>query len=407
MPKSSLIPSLIHDQNADRLPQFLRLKYLAMSQDHYRFFRATTELFYNDLAQAKTLQEAPAAWVCGDLHLENFGSYKGESRLSHFAVNDFDEAFLAPAVVDPFRFICSLHAAAPMLKIPQAAIDQMAAYFLKSYFSTLSVGYIRGIERETAKGIMRDFLNEITKRKRKKFLDKKTIKRKSKRSITLDNVHTAAIDAQEQAMVEKALQQKFKGFADPQFYKVIDVAARIAGTSSLGLRRFAVLVQGKGSPDGNYLLDIKETRKSALQSHILLLQPHWPTEAHRIVEVQQRILDDPPAMLQTLDMGGRNYVLKELQPTADRINYALFKQDGSKMKELLTNMAQITAWGVLRSQGRQGAATADDYMYWASNSAGFQKLLVQSAKKYAKQFDVYHKSFQTAFQKGYFAKQMA
>ena len=77
------------------------------------------------------------------------------------------------------------------------------------------------------------------------------------------------------------------------------------------------------------------------------------------------------------------------------------------MKELLTNMAQITAWGVLRSQGRQGAATADDYMYWASNSAGFQKLLVQSAKKYAKQFDVYHKSFQTAFQKGYFAKQMA
>ena len=47
---------------------------------------------------------------------------------------------------------------------------------------------------------------------------------------------------------------------------------RIAGTGSLGVGRFVVLVEGKGSPDGNYLLDIKEAKPSAMTPRLTGLE---------------------------------------------------------------------------------------------------------------------------------------
>ena len=40
----------------------------------------------------------------------------------------------------------------------------------------------------------------------------------------------------------------------------VDIAA--------GVERYVVLVEGKGSPDGNYLLDIEEAKPSAMVPHL-------------------------------------------------------------------------------------------------------------------------------------------
>jgi uncharacterized protein (DUF2252 family) len=64
---------------------------------------------------------------------------------------------------------------------------------------------------------------------------------------------------------------------DPDFFKVLDIARRIAGTGSLGVARFVILVQGKGSPEGNYLLDLKYASPSCLAVHLEPKQPHWPS----------------------------------------------------------------------------------------------------------------------------------
>ena len=44
----------------------------------------------------EALPHSPVCWICGDLHIENFGSYKGDNRLVYFDLNDFDESILAP-----------------------------------------------------------------------------------------------------------------------------------------------------------------------------------------------------------------------------------------------------------------------------------------------------------------------
>ena len=82
----------IRSFNDEREPERLRIKFDKMAADPFSFFRGTCHLFYADWPKHTPLDEAPAAWLCGDLHLENFGSYKGDNRLTYFDINDFDEA---------------------------------------------------------------------------------------------------------------------------------------------------------------------------------------------------------------------------------------------------------------------------------------------------------------------------
>ena len=68
--------------NSGRDPERLRRKYAAMRADAFAFLRGTCHLFYEDWPHLSPLNDAPRTWICGDLHLENFGSYKGDNRLT-------------------------------------------------------------------------------------------------------------------------------------------------------------------------------------------------------------------------------------------------------------------------------------------------------------------------------------
>jgi hypothetical protein len=60
--------------NADLLPDKVPLKYEAMAANAFAFYRGTCHLFYEDLLAAEALPLSPLAWICGDLHIENFHS---------------------------------------------------------------------------------------------------------------------------------------------------------------------------------------------------------------------------------------------------------------------------------------------------------------------------------------------
>src|ERR1035437_4529926 len=94
--RAKSIVDRVRDFNAGRDPERLALKYRAMRATPFAFLRGTCHLFYDEFAHASLPADVPLVWVCGDLHLENFGSYKGDNRLVYFDLNDFDEAALAP-----------------------------------------------------------------------------------------------------------------------------------------------------------------------------------------------------------------------------------------------------------------------------------------------------------------------
>ena len=95
--------------NSNRLPPYTALKYQMMAENPFRFLRGSCHLFYEDLQKSDALPQYPLAWICGDLHLENFGTYKGDNRLVYFDVNDFDEVALAPAVWELSRMSTSIY----------------------------------------------------------------------------------------------------------------------------------------------------------------------------------------------------------------------------------------------------------------------------------------------------------
>ena len=94
------------------VPSDVKLKHRLMAQSAFPFFRAT---FYR-WAQwwpivCRELARAPQVLAVGDLHVENFGTWRDlEGRLI-WGVNDFDEAWPASYAVDLVRLVASCYLA--------------------------------------------------------------------------------------------------------------------------------------------------------------------------------------------------------------------------------------------------------------------------------------------------------
>lgn len=388
--------------NEGRYAETLKLKYELMRADRFRFLRATTHLFYEDIPPGSFLLNSPYAWICGDLHLENLGSYKADNRVAYFNVNDFDECLLAPCLLDVYRLIISVIVSSSNLSLSVADARLLCATYIDMYLSTLRQGYIRTLEKQTARGVIKRFLKNVSRRERKDFLKEHICKKNGRYKIIVEKNHSLPIPDSKKEEITAIIQKWAKKKHDEGFYKVHDIAFRIAGTSSLGLERYVILIEGRGMPDEAFLLDVKETAPSCAAPYSPVKQPAWKDEAERLIEVQKRILSAPPALLADIHIGKKSFIMKELQPQADRINYTLFSGNIKKLKNMLEDMAAISAWDTLRTGGRQGSAIADEFVYFAKDSVSLKKSLLDAAFAYTNTIDMYYQSYSKAYDKGYF-----
>ena len=366
---SNNIKTRIEKFNNGRNPELLKLKYKKLATDPFSFFRGTCHLFYEDLSQNSGMNLAPLTWICGDLHLENFGSYKGDNRLVYFDINDFDEAVIAPCTWELVRFITSIIVGSRTLGIDEKESLNLSELYLKTYSQTLSKGKAKTVEKETAKGLVKDLLESLKKRNRADFLDKRTQEKKGKRRLIVDNKRIIPATAAEQENVQKLIKNwHHTTNQNADFYQILDIQKRIAGTGSLGLERYIILVEGNGSPDENYLLDFKETQSSSLQPYLPVSQPQWETPAKRVVAIQQRLQGTSRALLEAINDSDKSYLLRELQPEEDAVNLQAWDGKLGRLQKLIETMAQVTAWDQLRSGGRQGSAIADELINFGQSS---------------------------------------
>jgi len=360
--------------NNGRDPQRLRLKYRAMRASAFAFFRGSAHLFYDRLPR-NGIFRSPLVWSCGDLHLENFGSFKADNRLVYFDINDFDEAALAPASWDLVRMVSSLRVAADNVTVRKSEAEGLCSLFVESYATALGLGKEYWVERDTAEGLVRSLLEGLKTRRRADFLNSRTQTKGKVRRLRTDGIKALSPSNEQRVLVEAFM----AGFAltqpEPDFYEVLDVARRIAGIGSLGVDRYAILVTGKGSPDGNYLLDLKEAMPSVLASRVAARQPQWPTEAHRVVTVQRRLQAVSPAFLQPVLLAESSYVLRALQPSEDRVTLDAATQGRGALEQTMQTLARMLAWAQLRSSGREGSATADELVDFGRRAKWRQKLL--------------------------------
>jgi hypothetical protein len=118
----------------------LHLKHAQMKAEIFPFFRATYYRFAQRWPQVcPDLAKAPHVLAVGDLHVENFGTWRDiEGRLI-WGVNDFDEAWPIAYTIDLVRLAVSAHLAVEAGRLPLKRED---------ICSTMLEGYRESIQQQ-------------------------------------------------------------------------------------------------------------------------------------------------------------------------------------------------------------------------------------------------------------------
>lgn len=353
------VTQAIVDDNLGRDPERLTIKFAALRADDFAFFRGTSALFYRTLELDRALLASPAALACGDLHLQNFGSYKGDNRLVYFDLNDFDESCVAPVAFELVRFLTSVLLAGDTLKLGKKVTTDLLKTFIDTYAAQLISQKPRWIERPLATGPVKTLLRSLKGRHRRDLIKLRTRRKLGKTRLIIDGKRTLAATTHDRAQAKAILAAYARTQPAEDFFEPIDIARRIAGNGSLGLERYTALVRGYGKVEGQYLVDIKRASTSSLAPHCGTRQPHWKHEAQRVASIQGIMQAISPALLGAVAHGAQSYLIKEMQPTADRVNLPALKGDAATLQALIRTMAAVTAWGQLRGCARHGAAPVE------------------------------------------------
>ena len=377
--------------NKGRYPQLLALKYQALAESPFRFFRGTDHIFFEDYAKKAPVKDKTRVWACGDLHIENFGSYRAANKQVYFDINDFDEAALAPASWEIARFLVSIHAASSYWEISPSQAAGLCSVFLDHYRHMIMDGKAYAIEKETTSPLIRIFFAQVENRSDKDLLMKRILLK----PMTIRTDNQKALEAKKKE--RNNISSLFHQYADKKYpgIGIHDLALRISGTGSLGLRRYIILAE-KGVNQEKFLFDLKQARPSSMALYSPLSQPPWKSEADRIVTIQKLMPYAIPPFLDALQDGKKSYILRQLQSSADKFDIRLCKGKLGHMAVLMQEMASALASAQIRSASRYGSCSVDELIAFASRG-GWKNKLMAFASEYNKQmtrdFNLYKKLY--------------
>jgi uncharacterized protein (DUF2252 family) len=302
------------------------------------------------------------------------------------------------------RLLTSIMLAGESLGFKRKQLIQCCKDMLEAYSHTLSSGKAMYIEEETASGIIRSFLKKVASRHHKDLLKERTEVKGGQLKLKIDNKRIFKLKKEEKKDLVTFLQKWIdEGHDRRMHHTVTDVAIRVAGTGSIGIERYAVLIHGKFHEDKYMALDMKEAIHSSIEPYQSYTQPSWQSQAHRVVSVQYWMQNVSPALLFPLQYKNKWYVVRELQPIADKINFDEMNDDFDDFKSIIISMGRLVASAQLRSTGRKGSCTADALMDMATQG-GWQQILLDYAEVYCRKVQTDFEEFKTAHNKGYFGK---
>ena len=165
------------------------------------------------------LTDAPVVLAVGDIHLENFGTWRDAEGRLVFGVNDFDEADQMPYTLDLLRLLVSA-----MLSANATMVDDMAAFMLGGYTAALESPRATVLDKEW-QWLREPFV--VADNRRLKFWD------------SIDKLQRASAPNRFRAALALAMPEQGLAF---------DTAPRSAGVGSLGRPRWIGIAEWRGAP---------------------------------------------------------------------------------------------------------------------------------------------------------------
>lgn len=395
----------IAELNRGSDPELLTRKYAAMRRTPFCFMRGACQLFYSSLPTVATFSGAPPVWLCGDLHVENFGTYKGDNRLTYFDVTDFDESARGPLTLDLVRFLASMRVGAAEWGVSAEDIEGLVNRAVIAYSTELALGKPAWVERENARGTLKRLFAQVTGRSRSELLSRYTTRKAKRRRLVIDGQHLLPATAEERSGVEQMMAGIAESARDAEYFRVTDMARRIAGIGSIAFPRYMVLIEGRGSPDRNVLLDVKLAHSSAIAMLRAHDQPLWQSDAERIVSVQRHSAVVAPAFQFAAEWNDQSFYTRETQLDEDRIRLHDWEKQPKKIGEAIVLMASVAAWMHLRGAGWLGSAPIEQLSAFGHETS-WREPIMQLARDGAERTQQQYREFVRAFDEGYFEQQL-
>ena len=228
-------------QVPERVATDLCRKHVEMAHSPFVFLRATYYAWVHQWpATLPDLGDAPAVTCVGDLHFENFGTWRdAEGRLA-WGINDFDEASVLPYTNDLVRLATSVALAHEDERIRTPAEDLSEAFF-KSYRACLESGGQPIVFGDEHRRLEEHILLDLIQKRRGKKRKRKGRDKRRKKAIAACYEDAKAPVAPPDC--RKALEE-----ALPAGPESADIQPRVAGVGSLGRPRFLATRPWNGGP---------------------------------------------------------------------------------------------------------------------------------------------------------------
>ena len=394
-----------------RQKDLIPLRMARMTATAFTFFRGAADIMAWDLS--RTPVTGFPVVMGGDAHLNNFGLYATPQREVIFDMNDFDEVVIGPWEWDLKRLVTSVNIAARDNGFSKRERRKVVEMCVRGYYENCDQLQSLGVletwsrhafpERMLGSDLLKNWqVSNKVREKTREVWGKAIAKAKKSTNETLLS-KIAGVDEKGQwgfvadpPVLTKVSKAEAKKVIDSlveysetltrerklmlRRYHVVDVAHRVVGVGSVGVRSYLVLLFGNGPTDPLFL-QIKEATKPAHAKYLpdLLKERH---EGWRVVSGQRVVQASTDFMLGWTTIDERPFYVRQMR-----------NMKGSIPVELLSGMSlgvYAFACGAILARGHARTGDMAKIAGYCGHSAKLMEALADFAEAYADQNEKDH-----------------
>ena len=402
---------LVEETHLGRLEHLIPVRVGRMVASPYAFLRGAAFLMAEDFQRMPRTGIEPV--ICGDAHLGNFGFYASPERDLVFDLNDFDEAHPGPWEWDLWRLTASIWVAGRQNGLAEGTCEDAVLW--------CAAAYRRQIAQLAGKPLLTRSFNRMDIDRMRQEMADWSLRAEIERSANLARLRTSdralpkltreqdgvrhivdqpplvihVSDEEKERLIDGL--EAYLQTLPPHWrrvlssYVVIDVAHKVVGVGSVGLRAFVVLLQGNDAHDVLFL-QMKQARRSCVAPFVHGATAWHAHQGQRAVEYQQTLqtVSDPLLGWTTVDK--RDYYVRQFRDMKGAVTVE--GMDGSA----LTDYGRIC--GALLAKGHARSTGATMLSGYLGKGDAADRAFARFARAYADQTEADHHSLQQAVKSG-------
>jgi uncharacterized protein (DUF2252 family) len=417
---------LLERQAANRLPELTPVRYGRMLASPFAFFRGGALLMAHDLAG--TPATGITVQLCGDAHLGNFGLFGSPERRLIFDLNDFDETLPGPWEWDVKRLAASMAVAgrengftpAERETIVRACVGRyreamrefaaMRALDVWYAYLDVDVAYAKIARSAEASG------HQLLGRSLAKARTRDSVQAMGKLTRMVDGERRIVGDPplvvplrdllpdQAREDLEQVLRQLISEYRDSltperrfllEQFRIVDIARKVVGVGSVGVRAWIVLLVGRDDRDPLFL-QAKEAQPSVLAEYAG--RSRYNNQGERVVagqhlmQAQSDIFLGWTRVANPLDGLDRDFYVRQLKDWKFSVPIEMMLPQGMEL------YARLCGWTLARAHARSGDRVA--LAAYLGGSAKFGQAIADFAETYADQNELDYAALQAAVKDG-------